>query len=67
VSLFDCQDNAFKLSIHGAALVLNAEMAAYNLLVYRKRRGAWHLLSAAVYASFVVLEVIQISRHVGEP
>lgn len=67
MSLFDPEDNTFKLAIHGATLVLVAEMSAYNAIVYRRRGTAWHLFSSLVYASLVLLESVQVARHVGEP
>lgn len=67
MSLFDAGDDAFKLAIHGAALALNVEMAAYNAIVWRTRGTSWHLCSALVYASCAVLEVVQVRRHCGGP
>jgi hypothetical protein len=64
MSLFDTGDEAFKLAIHGASLALNTEMAVYNYIVWRKRGTAWHLISALVYGSCAVLEVVQVQRHV---
>ena len=67
MSLFDTGDEAFKLAIHGAALALNAEMAAYNYIVWRTRGTCWHLISALVYGSCAVLEVVQVQRHRVRP
>ena len=65
MSLFnDNQDEAFKAAMHGAHLLLNAQLAAYNTIVYKKRGTPWHLISATIYASLVFLESIQVYRHV---
>ncbi len=63
MSLFDSQDHYFKMAIHGATCVLAAEMGAYNAIVYRKRGTCWHLFSAIVYGSLMVLELVQVRRH----
>lgn len=66
VSLFDEGDAHFKGAIHGALLVLCAQCAIYNDVVYRKRGGAWHLWSSAIYAAMCALEIVQIGRHLKE-
>lgn len=70
MSLFETGDERYKATIHGLALVLSGaacvvhlEMAHYNETVYRRHGTRWHRFSAAVYGSVVLLEVIQIARH----
>lgn len=65
MSLFDSGNETFKGAIHGGALVLNMEMAAYNWTVWLKRGTAWHLFSAVVYTAFTLLEGVQVARHTG--
>lgn len=64
MSLFDnSQDEAFKAAMHGAHLLLNAQLCAYNSIVCKKRGTRWHFISAAIYASLVVLETYQVYKH----
>ena len=63
MSLFDEGDHYFKCGIHGAALILLAEMGIYNFIIWRKRRTKWHLLSATVYTAGTAFEFTQVYRH----
>jgi hypothetical protein len=68
MSLFECADDShFKCGIHGAALVLALEMGTYNAIVWTRRGTRWHLGSALIYGALAAFELIQVSRHIGEP
>lgn len=68
MSVFADEDNVFKASIHGAALMLSVLLCAYNTTVAKSARGQpWHTMSAAVYGGLMAFEVVQIGRHLGAP